>query len=207
MTRREVLELVTAILLGLVSVATAFGAYQATVWMREASDLASVSEQLRSRNLTETLTTQLTLQDDSRRVVEAFTLQTDVILDPARAEEVAARQEQLLAAASPALQRAWVPWAESGFGPELIPLADADYGVSLYAVPQSLQYASFVADGMVDRISARADRLAGAAIVFALSLFVLGVGGILRSFRGALALAITGAALLVIGLIVTATAY
>ena len=207
MTRREVLELVTAILLGLVSVATAFGAYQATVWMREASDLASVSEQLRSRNLTETLTTQLTLQDDSRRVVEAFTLQTDVILDPARAEEVAARQGQLLAAASPALQRAWVPWAESGFGPELIPLADADYGVSLYAVPQSLQYASFVADGMVDRISERADRLAGAAIVFALSLFVLGVGGILRSFRGALALAITGAVLLVIGLIVTATAY
>jgi hypothetical protein len=207
MTRREVLELVMAILLGLVSVATAFGAYQATVWMREASDLASVSEQLRSRNLTETLTTQLTLQDDSRRVVEAFTLQTDVILDPARAEEVAVLQDQLLAAASPELQRAWVPWAESGFGPELLPLSDADYGVSLYAVPQSLQYASFAADGMVDRISERADRLAGAAIVFALSLFVLGVGGILRSFRGALALAVTGAVLLVVGLIVTATAY
>lgn len=207
MSRREVLELITAILLGLVSVATAFGAYQATVWHREASDLASISEQLRSRNLTETLSTQLTLQDDSRRVIEAFTLQTDAILDPARADEVATRQEQLVAAASPSLQRAWAPWAASGYAPELIPLSDADYAVSLYAQPQALQYASFVADGMVDRISERADRLTGAAIVFALSLFVLGVGGILLSWRGALALAITGAALLVVGLIVTATAY
>jgi hypothetical protein len=207
MTRREVLELITAILLGLVSVATAFGAYQATVWHREASDLASVSEQLRSRNLTETLSSQLTLQDDTRRVAEAFTLQTDAILDPARAAEVATRQEQLLAAASPSLQQAWAPWAESGYSPELLPLGDADYSVSLFALPQSLQYASFEADGMVDRISERADRLTGAAILFAISLFVLGVGGVLRSWRGALALAISGAVLLIVGLIVTATAY
>jgi hypothetical protein len=136
-----------------------------------------------------------------------FTLQTEVILDPARADEVAAREEQLFAAASPSLQQAWIPWAESNYAAELLPLADAEYGVSLYALPQSLQYASFTADGMVDRTSARADRLTGAAIVFALSLFVLGVGGILRSWRGALALAITGTALLIVGLIVTAAAY
>ena len=36
-TAREIIEIVTAILLGLVSVATAFGAYQASVWSGEAS--------------------------------------------------------------------------------------------------------------------------------------------------------------------------
>ena len=207
MSRRDLLELITAILLGVVSVATAFGAYQATVWARDASDLASISQQLRSRNLTETLSTQLTLQDDSRRVFAAFSLQTELILDASRADEVAEQQDQLLAAASPALQAAWAPWAASGFTAENIPLANADYAVSLYARPQSMQYASFVADGMVDRLTARAQLLTGAAVLFALSLFVLGVGGILQSWRAAIWLAAAGTVLLLIGLGVTLAAF
>jgi hypothetical protein len=205
MGRREVLELITAILLGIVSIATAFGAYQATVWARDTSDLASISQQLRSRNLTETLSTQLTLQDDSRRMFAAFALQTELVLDPTKASDVAEQQAQLLAAASPALRDAWVPWAASGFTSENIPIANPDYAVSLYATPQSLQYASFVADRMVDRLTARAQLITGAAVLFALSLFVLGVGGILQSWRAAIWLAATGTALLLIGLGLTLT--
>ena len=199
--RREILEIITAVLLGLVSVATAFSAYQASVFAQEAADIASISQQLRDRNLTEALTSQLLLQDDSRRVVAAFALQSELVLRPDDAASVAAQQQALVAAASPELQVAWTAWAAADFSAELIPLGDPDYLVGLYAVPQSLQYASFVTDGMVDRLTAKAQSLTGAAVFFAVALFVLGVGGIVRSTAIATALASGGAALFLVGLI------
>ena len=52
MTRqRVVLEVVTAVLLGLVSVGTTFSAYQATVLNQQAADLDSISQKQRVRNL------------------------------------------------------------------------------------------------------------------------------------------------------------
>lgn len=204
--QRVVLEVVTAVLLGLVSVGTTFSAYQATVLSQQAADLGSISQQLRDRNLTEFLSSQLSFRDDGRRVSAAFALQGELILRPENAAQVAAQQDALVAAASPALRDAWGTWAASGFGAENIPLVDPEYTVALFAVPQSLQYASFVADSMVDRVTARAQSLTGAAVVFAMALFVLGVAGVLTSPRVVTALAVGGAVLFIVGLAVTLVA-
>ena len=200
------LEVAIAILLGLVSVGTTFSAYQASVLARESSDLASIAGQLRDRNLTEILSTQLAFQDDGRRVSTAFALQGELALRPEAAAEVAAQQELLVAAASPALRAAWPAWADSGFGTDNIPLLDPDYTVALYASPQSLQYASFVTDGMVDRATARAVQLTGAAVLFALALLIVGVAGLLVTTRVVIALAAGGAVLFMFGLGFTLTA-
>ena len=79
------LEIVTAILLGLVSVATAFGAYQAGQWGQESADLAGASQQLRDRNLALFLESQNTSRDDGERLFDALgALRRDVVLPGAR---------------------------------------------------------------------------------------------------------------------------
>lgn len=200
-----VLEIVTAVLLGLVSVGTTLSAYQSTVLYRQAADLNSISQQLRDRNLTEGLSSQLTLQDDGRRVGAAIALQGELIVRPELADDVAAQQEALVAAASPELRDAWAVWVAADFSPETLPLSDPDYTVALFASPQSLQYASFVADGMVDRVIDRAQALAGASVLFALALLVLGVAGVLRDTRAMVILMAVGAALFAVGLVITAS--
>ncbi len=204
--QRVVLEVVTAVLLGLVSVGTTFSAYQATVLNQQAADLASISQQQRDRNLTEFLSSQLTFRDDSQRVSAAFALQSELILRPENAEQVAAQRDALVAAGSAALRAAWPAWADAGYGIENYPLADADYTVALFAESQSLQYVSFVTDGMVDRLTSRAQTLTGAAVVFALALFVLGVAGVLATPRAVIALAAGGAALFLVALVITLVA-
>ncbi len=207
MTRRSVaLEVSIAVLLGLVSVATTFSAYQASVLSQESSDLESIAQQLRDRNLTEILSAQLASQDDNRRVAAAFGLQSELIVHPELAADVAAQQAALVAGASPALRAPWAAWADAGFGIENFPLLDADYAVALYATPQSLQNASFVTDRMVDRISAQALQLTGAAVLFALALLVLGVAGVLSLHRVVIALASSGAVIFLVGLGITLAA-
>lgn len=93
---RVVLEVVTAVLLGLVSVGTTFTAYQASVLSREAADLESISQQLRDRNLTGLLSSQLSYRDDGRRVAAAFALQSELLISQDRAEEVAKQQDALV---------------------------------------------------------------------------------------------------------------
>ena len=188
------------------SVATTFSAYQASVLSQESSDLESIAQQLRDRNLTEILSAQLASQDDNRRVATAFGLQSDLIVNPESAAEVTAQQAALVAGASEALRAPWAAWADAGFGIAKFPLLDPDYTVAIYATPQSLQNASFVTDRMVDRISARALQLTGAAVLFALALLVLGVAGVLSATRVVIALAASGAVIFLVGLGITLAA-
>ena len=61
---RGFLEIATAILLGLVSVATAFGAYQASEWSQQAGAYAAVAGQLRDESLSTSIASQLAGHDD-----------------------------------------------------------------------------------------------------------------------------------------------
>lgn len=180
---RDVFEVISAILLGLVSVATAFGAYQASVWAGQAAELAAISQQARDLNLTEGLTTQLVFADDSAKMIELTRLNFEVFLYPDRAEQVALTQQAILQSASPELAAGWDAFAESGFAPELVPLTSAEYEAAVYAKPQSLQYVSYVADRAGDAVGDRADGVTVAAIVFAIALFLLGIAGVTTSWR------------------------
>jgi hypothetical protein len=205
-TARDRLEIVTAILLGLVSVATAFGAYQAAAWTQQAADFSSVSQQLRDRNLTEALTSQLISRDDTAKLLKAIALSAESTLYPERLEAVAAEQEILISSASPELATAWRAWVASDFDDDLVPITAPDYQAALFAVPQSLQYASYEADRLADAVIARATQLTVAAVVFAISLFLLGVAGVTQTTRVAAWLTGGAAFALLAGLAITALA-
>lgn len=202
-TSRDRLEIVTAILLGLVSVATAFGAYQAAALTQQAAEFSAVSQQLRDRNLTEALTSQLISRDDTSKLLEAIALSAETTLYPERLAEVTAEQEFLIGSASPELVVAWHAWVESEFAEELVPISAPDYQAALFAVPQSLQYASYEADRLADTVSARATTFTLAAVVFAISLFLLGVAGVIVSSRLAVWLAGGAGFALLVGLAIT----
>ena len=195
---RDIFEIISAILLGLVSVATAFGAYQASVWAGQAAELASVSQQARDLNLTEGLTTQLIYVDDGGKMLELTRLNFEAFVFPERADQIAVTQQALLQGASPELAAGWAAYEASGYAEEFAPITNAEYEAALFAPAQSLQYVSYVADRAGDAVAARADAVTLAAIVFAIALFLLGVAGVTVSWRLAAAL-IGGASVAFVG--------
>lgn len=199
---RDLLEIVTAILLGLVSVATAFGAYQASVWAEQSARYASVSQQLRDRNLTEALTTQLIYKDDARRMLDAIAYNQEAILYPERIDEITAQQRVLIDSATPQLGAAWDAWVAAGYDEALFPITAAAYEAALFAPPQSMQYASYEADLLADAVGEKSDSLTAAAVVFAFALFLLGVAGVNPGVRLVFGLVVGAAALFVGGLVV-----
>ncbi len=197
--RRNILEILTAILLGFVSVATALGAYQATVWAFDAVEYSATADQLRDRNLSAVLSSQLVLRDDGAKLFEAFRLETEITLFPERTEELRTEQRLIIDTATPELGTAWDAWAASGFAEETFPITSAQYEVASFSEGQSLQYASFIARQAADNVGARAITVAAASVVLAIALFILGVAGIIRSWQAAAWLVAAAAVAFVVG--------
>ncbi|HEV7741070.1 MAG TPA: hypothetical protein VGO65_01495 [Pseudolysinimonas sp.] len=172
------LEIVTSILLGLVSVATAVGAYQAGQWGQQSSDLASVSQQARDRNLAIFIERQIITGDDSQRLSDAVGFHAQAIFYPERADELAQEETLAISAASPALVAGYQPWVDSGYDLSLIPVATPEYEAFSQAEPQSYNIASVVADKAARALSERSYLMTIVSVVFAVALLLLGVAGV-----------------------------
>lgn len=196
------LEVLVSVLLGLVSAATALGAYQAANWSIEASALHEVSQELRDRNLGDYLTGALAFDDDSTKLAQAIALEAEVQLDPSREGEVRAEQQRLLEAASPGVAQQWQAWVEADFAPEAVPLGDA-YREELFLEPASANRASAVTYELAMDLEHRSVTLTAAAVVFALALLLLGVAGVAARHASMLVLTGGGALAFAVGLIVT----
>lgn len=174
---RGVLEVVTAILLGLVSVATAVGAYQAGVWAQEANELSSASQQLRDRNLSLFLESEIISGDDSQKLFDAIALTAEMTFYPERTEDLLAEQELTLASASPALTAAWGPWVDSGYSAELIPMSTPQYQAMTFAPAQSYNLVSAIAYHASETLTDRSSTMTIVSVVFAFALLLLGISG------------------------------
>jgi hypothetical protein len=186
---RGVIEIITAILLGLVSVTTALGAYQASLWALESADYRLAATQMRDRNLTELLTAQLIFKADGAKLYEAFTLESEATLYPERAAEVARKQASLLGSASPGFAEDWEAWKNADYAPELAPITQPEYEARLFSQPQSLQYGSFVANTLADEAMLKSSQVTITSVIFAISLLLLGVAGANASWKIAATLA------------------
>ncbi len=171
---RSVLEIVTAVLLGLVSVATAVGAYQAGLWSQESTDLALISQQARDRNLALYLERDQAFDDDGSRLFDALALTVEAEFYPERAGDVRAEQDLIISAGSPALQAAWGPWVDSGFT-GTNPFLSTGYIAFSQAEPQAYNIVSTVADRSADAVLQRANTMTVVSVVFAAALLMLGV--------------------------------
>lgn len=203
---RAVIEVIVAILLGLVSVATAAGAYQASEWGRQASETASIASQLRDRSLGSYVASQLATFDDGERFVDAVQLQFDLGLGDTDPAEVAGRQDALLGAATPELRAAWDAWVASGYSEDAFPLLDAEYRAAVLAPTFGSNMASAEAFGVADAYGDRSLLLTVASVVFAVALLLLGVAGANSSVRVMAALAGGGATAFAVGVAISLVA-
>lgn len=200
---RDVLEVVAAVLLGLVSVLTTFGAYQAASWSGQADELAGVSQQLRDRTLTGVITSQLQSRDDGAKLLEVVALDAELSIDPAREAEILREQGVIIASISPELMGPWEAWEACGRCLELVPIAAIEYEVALFGEPMSMQIAGYVADREAAAMTARAGTITVAAVVFAIALFLLGVSATSVPLRVMIVLVIGGGVAFVVGTVLT----
>lgn len=196
------LEVVVSILLGLVSAATALGAYQAATWATEAGDLHYVSQELRDRNVADYLTASLAVDDDGAKLAQAIALEAEVGLDPSREPEVRAEQARLLESAGPGVAEAWAAWVESDFAPDAVPLGDS-YREVLFFEPAAANRVSAEVFRLAIDLEERSVQLTAAAAVFAVALLLLGVAAVARRHASMLALATGGAVAFAVGLVAT----
>jgi hypothetical protein len=197
---RGALEIATAILLGMVSVATAFGAYQASEWSQEASRFESIGGQLRDESLSTFIASQLAGFDDGERIFQALDLEFDVIMGSATdVDDTRAQQDAILRAATPGVLEDWHDFIDGGYRPEDIPAQSPEYAALSLAPTYGANKASTVADDLAETLGARSLQQTVAAVVFALALLLLGVSGANASVKVAFALTIGGAAAFAIG--------
>jgi hypothetical protein len=123
---RGALEIITAILLGLVSVATAFGAYQAGQWGRK----RRTSRVPPSRCGTGTSlcsSRPRSLRGRYRAALRRTGAQREATFYPERTERLMAERDVIIAAASPALIDAWEVWEGCGYCLDQVPLNAPQY--------------------------------------------------------------------------------
>jgi hypothetical protein len=197
---RSALEIATAILLGLVSVATAAGAYQASAWAEQAGGYTSAAGQLRDESLALNIEAQLVSADDADRIADVLGLEFRVLNGDPAVEEIRAEQDLILRGGSPGLEGEWDRWVDAGFPPDAPPLSDPDFAAVGLAPTYGANRASAVAFELADELGTRSLQLTVASSVFALALLLLGVSGANRSVRVSFALALFGAGVFVIGI-------
>lgn len=205
--RRAALEVATSVLLGLVSVATAAGAYQASEWSQDAGRYASIAGQLRDASLASYIASDLAGFDDGERLFDALQLEFSVL--DGTATDVAgirAQQQAILGAATPGLDEEWFAWVEGGYQDAQFPTQTAAYGAQIYAPTYGANAASVVAYQASDAIAGRSLQITIAAVVFAIALLLLGVSGANASLKVAFGLAVGGAAAFVVGVVISALA-
>jgi hypothetical protein len=197
---RGALEIITAVLLGLVSVATAIGAYQAGQWGQQSTDLAGVSQQLRDRNLALFLEVQNTSRDDGERLFDALALYAEMSFYPERTEALLVEQDVVMAAASKPLADAFPAWRDAGYPLDQAPLLLPEYEALTYAPAQSYNVASVVAYRASEVLEERSYRMTIVSVVFAIALLLLGVAGVSSRLRVSALTTAGGALAFLVGL-------
>ena len=189
---RSALEIATAILLGLVSVATAAGAYQASEWSQQSNAYASISSQLRDDSLASGIASQLAGFDDNERLSDALAIEFEIMEggeDPALREEQALRLE----GGSPGLALEWNEWVESGYSDGEYPATEPEFVAAQLAPTYGANRASADAYRISQDLGERSLLVTVSSAIFALALLLLGVSGAYRSLKVSLATAIGGA--------------
>jgi hypothetical protein len=200
---RRVLEIATAVLLGLVSVATAVGAYQASEWSRQAGALEGIGGQLRDETFATSLELRVAAFDDNERLSEALVLEVKVIQGAENVDELRARALVLLEGGSAGLVDEWNAWIDSGHDEAVFPMSGHAFQAAQLAPTYGPNRASAVAYGIADDVGSKSLLIAFASAVFALSLLLLGVSGAHRSFSVSISLAFGGAAVFVVGVVIS----
>lgn len=200
-------------MLGVVSLTTALGAWQATSWTRQAADYGESSSDARDQSITRSIDWQSALRLDNAAMLQArkYALLEDAALAEGDARAAAFSKvmmtNYLQRTVEDSLRDAFATWRDDGFPASEAPTSDPRYVADLRGDADSYTIVSSLAGGFKDALNAKAGVLTQAALVDALALFLLGVAGINRLRSARFATLALGAAAYLASLVMMATAY
>lgn len=198
-------------MLGLVSVVTALGAWQAAVWNDQAGDLAAQAADARDVSINQAVYTEYSMRADRAAVAEARELLT--LRDTTDDELLALYYDvQILGKFSvgrstSGLSEAWDRWVAAELAPELDPLRDPVYLAERQKVPDSYAQVSDDLIAAAGSLAARSGILSQAALIQAVSLFLLGISGITRLYGARLGIVSLAVLVFIAGLALAVTAF
>lgn len=206
------IEIATAVALGLVSVVTALGVLQASIWSSDAGRFADDAADARDQSISLAVTAQLKARADFGATLEAQLLATqqDAALaagDIPRAVELAGRVGTTLGTAYNLPEGSFEAWREAGFPEDGNPVFSGAYLVENRGSVDALALTSQRLGALAKQLTARADVFGQAALVHALALFLFGVAGINRLRAARFVTLAMGAGVFLFGLFLMATAY
>lgn len=207
------LDVLTAILLGVVSVTTALGAWQAGTWSTQADDFGASSSDARDVSIAETVAWQYDNRLDAGVVLQArkYALLEDAA--NASGDFVAAAFSNVMVGnylgrvVTDGMPDAFAKWRADGFPADDTPTSDPVYLVNLRGDSDSYLLASTLAAHFKDAFRAKAGIFTQAALIDALALFLLGVAGINRLRSARFATLVLGGVVYFASLVLMVTAY
>lgn len=202
------IEVVTAVMLGLVSVVTALGAWQAALWMTASDNYQDKTRDARDASITLGVIANYAQRVDraaGARARQYFELTKSADPEVAGFNEIALKTA--LGDATPGFSDAWLAWATAGYPADTDPLQDPDYLMSRDGAAASASYTSTVAGAISDEYRAKADLLNRAALIQAVALFLFGIAGVNRNQAVRSWILALGVVVFLVGLIVATTAF
>lgn len=198
-------------MLGLVSVVTALGAWQAAVWNDQAGALAAQAADARDVSINQAVYTEYSMRADRAAVAEARELLT---LRDATDDELLALYYDVqilgkfsVGRSTSGLSEAWDRWVAAELAPELDPLRDPVYLAERQKVPDSYAQVSDDLIAAAGTLAARSGILSQAALIQAVSLFLLGISGITRLYGARLGIVSLAVVVFIAGLALAVTAF
>ena len=205
------LEITTSVVLGLVSLVTALGAWQAATWNGTAAALAADAADARDVSINQAVFAEYSLRADRAAVADARELLSlrDTATDEILAVycDVQILSQFSVGRASSGLGEAWDRWVAADLAPELDPLVDASYLAERHKVPDSYARVSDDLTAASAQVAARSGILGQAALIHAVALFLLGISGITRLLPARRGLVALGIVVFLSGLALAVTAF
>jgi hypothetical protein len=205
-------EIATALALGIVSLVTALGVLQASVWNTDAARWSADSADARDQSIAIAVVAQLKARADLGSVLEAerlALLQDEALAagDIPRAAELDVDINGALAVAYDIGREGFDVWRAAGFPDDANPVESPAYLVEGQGEADALALTSRRLGDIAKQLSARAGIFGQASLVHALALFLFGVAGINR-LRSARYVTLTiGALVFLFGLFLMSSAY
>ena len=204
--------MLTAIMLGIVSLTTALGAWQAGTWSAQADVFGEISSDARDVSITRTVAWQADNRLDAANVLQArkWALREDeakasgdFVAEAFTGTMVANYRGRLFTG----LDVAFDEWREDGFPADEAPTNDPVYLANLRGGSDAYALVSVMAGDFKNALQDKADVFAQAALIDALALFLLGVAGINRLRAARFATLALGGVVYIASLVLMVTAY
>ena len=206
------LEIATAIALGVVSLVTALGVLQSSLWNDAAGRFSADSADARDQSIAISVVAQLKQRADLASLLEARSLAGDydeaiAAGDIERAVDLLTDIQSTIGNAVDLPEGAFDEWYAAGFPDDAVPTDSAGYLVETRGPADALILASQRLGALAKQLNAQSAIFGQAALVHALALFLFGVAGINRLRAARYVTLAMGGVVFLFGLFLMSTAY